>query len=614
MRSFFLFDPDGVDIPRARRATETLQRRGPDDCAGLAYVERDGRFEPISNGDKATVFLGHTRLAIIGLTSENRQPFLRSGRALVYNGEIYNFQDLRQQLERDGVAFRIARSDTEVLAAGLEVDGEGFLPRLNGMFAGVHFDPDRGDVLAFRDPTGQKPLFVHRDGRRLVMASELKAIAAYVDLHWRSDLLLRGLATSYHQHGQLFEHVEAVPPGAATRIQLSTGESTALQYWDYVPEHTPPSHAGVEEVLRSAVRRHLIADVSVGLHLSGGVDSTLVLKYVTEDGIRPKCFTISFEQEGYDELAYARRAAEHFGCELTTEVVTSPPLDTVRSLLDYFDEPFYDASAVPTWYVNQLAADRVKVVLGGDGADELFGGYKRYVHTYRGARFRARMGPLWPLALRLLRSAGEFLGRPQWSGKYVSNARLPLARALFQNSHDLDLVAEVAPEDRASQAVDAAWHEYRRDFCDEVHIACITRGDIPAYLASDILTKADRCSMMHSIEQRSPFLDRSVLDHAFSLEDSAKIRGSTGKVTLKEVLAAELGQDFAFRRKSGFRFPLRCFLVDNEGGIRDLVSTQLPRMDLDGRRVLGSPFREHCDDSLQRVWKLFVLANFLEQH
>ena len=351
------------------------------------------------------------------------------------------------------------------------------------------------------------------------------------------------------------------------------------------------------------------ADVPVGLYLSGGVDSTIVLHYLSEAGITPRCFAIGFGEPGFDETEWAKRAASHYGATLTTTYVDNPGLDEVGEILDYFDEPFYDSSAVPTAMLNKTAAEDVKVVLGGDGGDEVFFGYKRYIYTFYLYRVLQQVpAPLRRSLLAIVRRLG---GSRTKHNKFLRNALLDPVEALFLNSHDIGGGELIRDADTAGRAHAMAFEHYSRAFDAGFDPAGIFRGDVDNYLSCDILMKADRCSMMNSIEQRAPLLDSDLIRFAAELPLVTKLQRGEGKSVLKKVLARELGNGFAYRKKSGFRFPLKRFAVENEAEIRETIRTGLQDMPFDASKLLRRGFSDYRLVDLERMWKLFALGRFL---
>jgi asparagine synthase (glutamine-hydrolysing) len=609
MCGFLLIHDDaGIRRDDALRALRTLARRGPDDWGHAVF--RNGR--PSGSDEAGDLFIGHRRLSIIGLTRENRQPFAFGEGHLAFNGEIYNYLELRDALSADGVEFLLKNSDTEVLAAGLATFGEAFLSRLNGMFAGVFYDAARGRILMFRDPAGQKPFYVYRSRGLLIAASEIKAIEAYVPLEVAWEKVCAGLILGYHNRGSVFQDVADLPPGHLLTIPYPSvpPDPPRARPIPSLPQTVfPPTEEGFADCYSRAVARHMRADVPVGLYLSGGIDSTITLHFLRQAGIFPTCFSIGFREPEFDETKWARMAAKHYDAALTVHYLDLPTFQEADAILSYFDEPFYDSSAIPTAQLNRLAAASVKVVLGGDGGDELFFGYKRYVFT----RHAHRVARLFPRSWEspLLAVSGAIGGPRARRNKYVRNAFRDPADALFLNSHGVSMGAYISSPHVAAEAIRAASSSYTEPFAPGTDPAAWFLGEVPNYLSCDILAKSDRCSMMHGLEQRAPLLDAEVIAFALGLPRRQKVRFSQGKWIIKRIVARELGQAFAFRSKRGFRFPMRGFLTACQREVRDTIADGLRMGPFQAGPVLDRPFDEAPESDLEDIWKLFVLGRFL---
>ena len=611
MCGFLLIHDDaGIRRDDALRGLQTLARRGPDDWGHALF--QDGR--PAESGNEGNLFIGHRRLSIIGLTSENRQPFSFGDGHLAFNGEIYNYLELRDALSADGVEFHLKNSDTEVLAAGLATYGEAFLPRLNGMYAGAFLDAGRRQLLLFRDPAGQKPLYLYQSPGLLIAASEIKAIEAYVSLELAWDKVASGLVLGYQNRGSVFQRLSDLPPGHLLTMPYPSGTSDPPRICP-IPSRPESDFAPTEEGFAAcysrAVARHMRADVPIGLYLSGGIDSTITLHFLRRLGIVPTCFTIGFREAEFDETPWAQAAARHYDVPLSVHYLDPPTLDEATQILDYFDEPFYDSSAIPTAFLNRFASQTVNVVLGGDGGDELFCGYRRYIYTHYLHRF-ARLAPAAVGAAAI--SVARRLGGPRLSNsKYLKNALLVPSEALFLNSHDIGMSDYISDTETLECAIRTASEEYAQAFAGEFGPNTCFVGDVPNYLSGDILTKSDRCSMMHSLEQRAPLLDAEVIAFGLALPSRQKLRFGVGKWLLKHIVAQELGREFAYRRKSGFCFPLRRFMVANEKLIRETIADGMARGPFRAGTLLDLPFTDSPQAGLEQIWKLFVLGRFLCQ-
>ncbi len=596
------------------RMCDVIRHRGPDDEGVLV--------EP-------GVALGMRRLSIIDV-STGRQPIHNEDGtvSIVFNGEIYNFQSLRRELEARGHRFSTA-TDTEVIVHAYEQWGTGAIGRLRGMFGLALWDRRTQTMIVARDRVGIKPMHYAIAGGRLYFGSEIKSLLCAPDLPraLNPDALDHYLSFLYApRDASFFAHVRKLPPGHL--LTWRDGQLTTAAYWrPAVAEPFAGSEADavdeLESVLMDAVRGHLISDVPLGAFLSGGVDSSLVVALMSRvSGARVKTFSIGFDQPQYDELAFARQVAELYGTDHHEEVVTPDGVSILDTLVSHFDEPFGDASAIPTWYVARLAARHVTVALSGDGGDELFGGYDRYVQDARVAAIdrcapaavrrvaslvSARL-PHGATGKRFLRHVGEsergryldavgFFNADDKTGLYSDGLRAQLA--------------PVDPERRAAALFDR--------YAGLPWASQMMRFDVETYLPEDILTKVDRTSMAHSIESRVPLLDNAVVDFALTIPAAMKIRNGRRKHVLKRVAARMLPDRLIDRRKQGFGVPLDVWF---RGQLRELFADTLLSPRALQRGYFDPAFvtrivREHVDgrrDHALRLWQLVVFERWHEQY
>ena len=581
-----------------------IRHRGPDD---------EGIFID------AGVGLGMRRLSIIDL-STGHQPIHNEDRTVwvVFNGEIYNYRSLRQQLESRGHRFYTS-TDTETIVHAYEEWGEHAFARLRGMFGIALWDSRRRVLLLARDRVGIKPLHYAASGDRLYFGSEIKCLLTAglaPELDLRSlDHYLTFLYTP--REASMFAGIHKLPPGHFLRWE--NGRIGVTRYWELpVEERVMPEAEAVEclrETLRDAVRSHLMSDVPLGAFLSGGVDSSLVVGLMAEASDRPvRTFSIGFEEPRYDELAHARVVARHFGTEHHEFVVRPDALSILDRLIEHFDEPFGDSSAVPTWYVSELAARHVTVVLSGDGGDELFGGYDRYLPHPRVARFdrwappgsRAVAGLIWP-SLPHGMTGKNFLRRiaRDARGRYLDEVGF-----FHRDEKDALLSTEVREAIAADHAEAGFLRRFDR-FASLPWDAQMMHADFETYLPEDILVKVDRMSMAHSIESRVPLLDNDVVEVAASIPASMKIRNGRRKHILKAVAETVLPRQILERRKQGFGVPLSVWF---RGDLRSLFTDVLLSPTLRQRGYFDTRFierlvREHVSarrDHTLRLWALVV--------
>ncbi len=595
-----------------RRMADSLAHRGPDG-------------EGVWVDEAAGVALGHRRLAIVDLSPLGRQPMVSAdGRwVIVYNGEIYNFRELRAELEGAGHAFR-GQSDSEVLLEACAAWGvERAVRRLVGIFAFALWDRRDRALHLVRDPLGVKPLYWGRMGGALLFGSQPKALRAHpaftaaVD----RDALAAYLRFSYvPAPHSIYQGVSKLEPG--TILTLRPGrEPERTVYWDMagtvragIAARRPLSDGeaadALEALLGDAVGRQMVADVPLGAFLSGGIDSSTVVALMQARSSRPvKTFTIGFDEGGYDESADARAVAAHLGTD-HSELRLRPgeALDTIARLPDWYDEPFADSSQIPTVLVSAMTRRSVTVALSGDGGDELFAGYNRYLW---GAALWRRLGPL-PAGLR--RGAAGLIRavRPQrWDALF---ALLPDSRRPRQPGDKLHKLAGVlgaADPDALYRRLVSQWEEpdavvrggreprgalwdgraaaTAADFVERMQYL-----DSVTYLPDDILAKVDRASMGVSLEARVPLLDHRVVEFAWRLPPSQKIRDGTGKWLLRQVLHRHVPPALTDRPKSGFAVPIDRWL---RGPLRDWAEDLLDEGRLRAEGFLDPvPIRARWDE------------------
>ncbi|MCX7651675.1 MAG: asparagine synthase (glutamine-hydrolyzing) [Bacteroidia bacterium] len=531
--------------PSLHEALRLLRHRGPD--AARIWQSHDSH-----------VGLAHTRLSILDLSEEAHQPFQLDRTWIVYNGEVYNFQELRSL----GNFKTRTRSDTEVLLWAYRKWGISFVEKLEGMFAFALYDEDKDTLLLARDPFGIKPLWVAVRSEGIYFASELKVLTA-----WLPNQNPEPAAVGAFLHlgfvpapMSWYSQIYKVLPGEVWEV--SPKGYTAHVYYDRERLWSIPKlNVSVQEAeerlageLRRAVRTHLVSDVPVGLFLSGGTDSSLVAAAAAVEGYKLKAFTISFSESTHDELPYAQAVAQHLGLPLEYQVLTaSDALRLIPQLSQWYDEPFGDVSALPTYLVSQLAARSVKVVLAGDGGDELFWGYGRY----RWARRLKRMRAIWRISAPFFQMVGT--SRMKRVGELV---RLPSTAAV---------------EHIFSQEQYAFSHRELKKLMPDLHTLWKTPHSLPLdpveaqaawdflhYLPDDLLTKVDRASMQHSLEVRVPLLDKSWVALAWCIPNRLKFpeKGSVVqyKPLLRRILRRHLPSSLVERKKWGFTVPLAAWL------------------------------------------------------
>ena len=537
----------GGDPAALAAMSATLVHRGPDS---------DGSF---TDGD---VGLAARRLSIIDLETGDQPISNEEGTVtVVQNGEIYNYEELRRELERAGHRFR-THGDTEVLVHGYEEWGERFAERLRGMFAIALWDGRSRRLVLARDRYGIKPLYVRDDGRELRFASELRALPrGEIDL----DALEAFLAfNSIPAPLTIFRGTRKLAPGHL--LVWEDGRTRVERYARPapLPERADEEAELVEELrgrLRDSVRAQLVSDVPVGVLLSGGVDSCLLAALAAQESTEPlRTFSIGFEEQSFDELADARLVARRYGTRHEELVLRPDAALLLPALAEAFDEPFADSSALPTYLVSELAARHVKVALSGEGGDELFGGY----YTYAADLLAARFGRLARLARPLVERLPTSTAKASFDYKakrFVRAAHLPPLEAHhgWKEIFAPELRAELTGRTHGFDPVDL----YRARFAEtDGHdlLARLQDVDLGIYLVDDLLVKTDRASMAWSLEARVPFLDTAVTNLALALPTRHKVRGLSKKVLLRKAAEPLVPREIVHGKKRGFSIPAAAWL------------------------------------------------------
>jgi asparagine synthase (glutamine-hydrolysing) len=594
---------------RAAAMSATLVHRGPDS------------FGEFSDGDVA---LAARRLSIIDLETGD-QPIANEDGTLqvVQNGEIYNYRELRHDLERAGHRFR-THGDTEVLLHLYEEHGDGFAEQLRGMFAVAIWDGRRRRLVLARDRFGIKPLYYRAVEGELAFASELRALPrGEIDLEALEAFLA---FNSIPAPLTIFRDVRKLPAGNLLSWQDGNLQLERFARPAPVPveELRDDEEAELVEELRSrmrdSVRAHLVSDVPVGVLLSGGVDSAFLAALAAEESSEPlRTFSIGFEERSFDELADARLVAERYGTHHRELVLRPNAALLLPALADAFDEPFADSSALPTYLVSQLAANDVKVALSGEGGDELFGGY----YTYAADLLAERVGGLARLARPLverLPSSSRKASFDYKAKRFVRAAHLPpLERHHgWKEIFSPDARAELTGRRTAFDPVDVLRARYRETEGAE-ELARLQDVDLGVYLVDDLLVKTDRASMAHSLEARVPYLDPVVTNLALALPTRHKVRGLSKKVLLRKAAAPLLPRAIAHGRKRGFSIPAAAWLRGElEPFARETLSQAvLRRQGFFRPEVAGRMLDEHVagrEDRSRQLWGLLAFTLWYERH
>jgi asparagine synthase (glutamine-hydrolysing) len=619
-----IFDTRGRrDIDRAvlHRMNETQHHRGPDE-GGL-------HLEP-------GVGLGHRRLSIIDL-STGQQPLYNEDQSVcvVFNGEIYNYQELIPELQALGHVFH-TRSDTEVIVHAWEAWGEASVERFRGMFAFALWDRNRETLFLARDRLGVKPLFyaLLPDGL-LLFGSELKSLLAHGGLRRDIDPLAveEYFALGYVAEPRcIFRQARKLPPAHTLTVRRGQAMVAAREYWDV--RFTLDAQLSVEEAchelerrLSESIRLRMISEVPLGAFLSGGVDSSAVVAMMAGLSKEPvNTCSIAFSDPAYNEAAFAQKVAERYRTNHFTDMVESDDFDLIDTLARLYDEPYADSSAIPTYRVCQLARRHVTVALSGDGGDESFGGYRRYWLHLMEEKMRAAL----PLGLRrpLFGTLGRLYPKADWAPR-VFRAKTTF-EALARTSveayfHSVSVIRNGLRQQLYSDAFKAELGGYSALEVFNGHaakagtddpLALIQYIDLHTYLIGDINTKVDRASMAHSLEVREPLMDHPLVEWLAALPTSFKMRGAEGKFLLKKAMEPHLPHDIMYRPKMGFAVPLsRWFRGPLRQRVRDeLLGGPMAETGWFDPRVIRQIVEQHesgARDHSTPIWVLLMFDAFL---
>jgi asparagine synthase (glutamine-hydrolysing) len=608
-----------IDRDTLKRMCQLLYHRGPDDegffidgCAGL----------------------GVRRLSIIDLVTGHQPMCNERGTIwLVFNGEIYNYKELRSQLKNKGHIFK-SNSDSEVIIHAYEEYGDKFIDQLNGMFAFSLWDAPRKRLLLVRDRLGIKPLYYATSRDQLVFGSELKAVITHPGIPCEIDYesLDLFLTLEYIPSPRtIIRGVNKLPPGHLLIFQ--NGNVSVEQYWDVAAKEIHcRNHECVEQLaalIQESVRLRLISDVPVGAFLSGGIDSSTVTAFMSTSTSDPvQAFSIGFQDDTYDELSFARKAAAHFGAVHHTEILQPDIVELSLQLIGHLDEPLADFSIFPTYLVSKMASRHVKVVLSGDGGDEIFAGYDTYVAQQFDAIYSNLPAHLRRDSLPKIMS----LIPPQRAKKGVINKakRFIEGAALEESLQHSRWMIFLNPADRTnlyqpwlqaelngSMAISVLGSQFNR----VAQFDALTQQqyvDIKTYLADNILTKVDRMSMAASIEARVPLLDHNIVEFALNLPKSLKLNRLQTKVALRRLASNRVPEGILNKPKQGFSIPLKHWL---RGPLKPMMTDLLSQETVRSRgyfkpQTVSRWVQEHLDgraNHSHRLWALMVMELWQQQ-
>ncbi|WUJ68637.1 asparagine synthase (glutamine-hydrolyzing) [Kribbella soli] len=614
---------DGFALAEAM--SDRIAHRGPDADRVYTFDEGDVR-----------AFLAHRRLSIIDLSSEADQPFSKRGLTICYNGELYNYKELRAELSKAGVGFR-TNGDTEVVLEAWRRWGPDALRRFRGMFAFAMLDEDSGSMYLARDPLGIKPLYFLRRQGGVVFASELKALVTAVGSELRTEpgaLIASMLYYWLPEQRCAIDGVEKLPPGSWAEFRPD-GSSRHEMYWrvtDVATEAAAGPRADLRTIIEESVAAHMVADVPVSTFLSGGLDSSLVTVLAKRMDPSVDSYTITFRAQDQkleampDDAIYARKVAQQFGIDLHEIEIAPDVVELLPRIVDILDEPIGDPAAINTLLMCDTARDAgVKVLLSGMGADELFGGYRKHLACVMGAQYQRlpgvlRNGVIGPTVRRLpVTVNGRGLRYARWAKRFETFANLSEETA-FRRSYtmyDGDQLAGLLSPDLEpyvgkllSEHADI-YHDTTLD--DHVNRMCL--ADSRMFLPGLNLAYTDRSSMAASTEVRTPFVDPIVARAAFSIPGSEKIHRRVSKLALKKAAEAWLPKEIIYRPKASFSAPLRAWVRND---LRELVDDTLLRGELVGSgflqraavQKLVDDERAGREDYSKQIWQLLTLETW----
>jgi asparagine synthase (glutamine-hydrolysing) len=588
-----------VSREQVLKMRDTLTHRGPDD-AGIFL------------SDDSTVGLGHRRLSIIDLSPAGHQPMPNEDSTIwvTFNGEIYNFLELRKLLEACGHTFH-SRSDTEVILHLYEEKGLDFASHLDGQFAIGIWDDNLKVLVLARDRLGKKPIYYHWNGKRLLFASEAKAILEVPGVSRELDptALDDYLTFQYVPFpATIFKEIRKLPP--ACRLVLSDGKLSVEPYWILTPETAAIERTEREyeelffQLMTEAVRRRLISDVPLGVFLSGGVDSSAIVAIMSATlGLNVKTFSVGFHEQEYDELPYADLVARKFGTEHHRIVLEpSSAAELIPFIARQFDEPLADQAAVPTYLMSRAAKQHVTVCLSGEGGDELFGGYPRYGLAVE------RRNLIEAMAL-----GDANLRRHLESALAPTSARYAQTLCSFNTAEKDKLLKPSLMAAIRSQRDHPYPHmdKFFAAYPDLDPLTTLQYVDIQTYLTDNLLVKVDRASMLASLEVRAPFLDCRLLEASLALPHHLKVQGGIQKYLVKRIMERHLPPQILWRPKMGFSIPLlKWFKKDFKTYARDLL---LERDELFNRSYVSALVSDEWldrPDSALKIWTLLIFKEW----
>jgi asparagine synthase (glutamine-hydrolysing) len=587
-----------------------LVERGPDNQS--VYLDKK-------------VGLGHSRLSIIDLDNRSNQPFISSQKnIIVYNGEIYNFKNIKIELEKEGILFHTT-SDTEVVLEAYQYWGlESTLNKIDGMFAFCIYNPSSNELLLARDRLGKKPLYYYHSNESFYFSSDIRSIwssnKTKLTIDWESiDYYFSEL--SVPQPKSIWNEINQLKPAHYARYNLENNEFSHHRYWKLPKESQldlskDETVKKTELLLQQAINKRMISDVPLGFFLSGGIDSGLIVALAAQANSEPiKTYTISVDDSKMDESKYAEKVAQRFGTDHHNIHVTYNLIENIVSLIKYNGEPFADSSLIPTFLITQAIKDNVSVAISGDGGDELFGGYKDYGLAFRTDIFNTKWGNsairkpiIWGDKIISRLTQRENYGSYNQYGEINNGNRL--ARQMSYNSIEKKKLYESVEISQSLGFTEKYWEEiWNNNKCDSLS-ENLMRSSLDTRLLNDYLVKIDRGSMINSVEVRSPFLDRELTEFAFSMNYKNKFTKDSDKIILRQLANKHLGSPSSVKPKTGFEIPIHNWLRNELKPWRnELINNFLDRKITSKKLVneLVNEFDENKNEHTFKIWSLICL-------
>lgn len=606
----------------------------------LAHRGPDGEGYAVSEIKPATIGLGHRRLSIIDLSEGGSQPQTFGSLHITYNGEVYNYAEIKIELEEKGYVFK-SHSDTEVILQAYAEWGSSALQKFIGMFAFVIYDEEKNKIFACRDRAGVKPFFYYWKDDLFLFASELKAIMQHPAFSKEIDL---NAAAAYMQFGYvptphcIFKDTYKLKPGHFLELDIEKKNITTKQYWNVYDAYNKPilkidlpeAIEETEKLLSNAFQYRMVSDVPVGVFLSGGYDSSCVTALLQKNNTQKiKTFTIGVPDAGLNEAPYAKEIAEHLGTDHTEYYCTQKEaLEIVPQLPYFYDEPFADSSAIPTTLVSKIAKEKVTVALSADAGDEVFAGYNRYDYVMKYGKKLQKIPSFLRSTTAAMMSAIPANSIPVLNKKYLFHSRYEKVKSLLKNPSEqnilLSLSKQMADDDVAvlfknpisvlSNGFDS--NELESDFYST--LSYIMAIDYQTYLLDDILTKVDRAGMSVSLEGREPFLDHRIIEWAAQLPLEFKYNKGNKKYILKQIVHKYLPKEMMDRPKMGFGIPIADWLQND---LKPFVDTYFDEAFIKKQNLFNnteiqrirSSFYEGKIERAEKIWYLLMFQMWYDK-